>query len=110
MYVKKQMSTNSKFIEAITTAVIDEPGTSHANDALLCLQNVSFPDDTRLDLMRTSDMVTARALAHVLGFPADDEYTKPKNTALSVLSNMTINKEIKLETFRYKDNIFCKVS
>ena len=108
IYVKEQMATNANLVKAMAKLLKDEPGTLHANQLLLCLQNVSFPGSTRLNLVNTANSAILDALAHVVSRPSDSAHKNPRNTAMAVMTNMSITVECKLALFNYKSSIICE--
>lgn len=99
--VKTHMSQNNAFLTALAALLKSEPGTSPANNCLLCLQNVSFPSETRETLMNAANGVIVAALAHVIASPVDAVHKKPRETAMAVLSNMGITPACKKGLFEY---------
>mmetsp|Transcript_1149 Transcript_1149/g.2561 ORF Transcript_1149/g.2561 Transcript_1149/m.2561 type:complete len:1361 (+) Transcript_1149:214-4296(+) len=106
--VKSMMSTNSALLTAISTVCLKSPGTPLCNNVCLCLQNVSFPADTRVSLMNSANGCIVDGLTHVVSSPIDADHKTPRETSLAVLSNMAITPECKKGLFLYKDGKLLK--
>ncbi|GMH64615.1 hypothetical protein TrST_g10092 [Triparma strigata] len=100
--VKVAMSQNNELLTGLAALLKSEPGTPYATNALLCLQNVSFPADTRETLMNAANGVIVEAISHVISSPVDAAHKKPRETAMAVLSNMGITPACKKGLFEYR--------
>ena len=106
--VKTKMSTNGPFLKAAAKAITDQPGTTATNQVGLCLQNVSFPAHTRVNMMKAENYVIVDALATVVASPCDTAHKNPRNTCMAVLSNMGIAPECKKGLFEYQSGKILK--
>ncbi|GMI07805.1 hypothetical protein TrVE_jg6401 [Triparma verrucosa] len=106
--VKTLMSQNSPLLTAISTILLTIPDTPIANNCCLCLQNVSFPAETRETLLNINGGKIVEGLAHVVSCPATDAHQKSRETALAVLSNMAITPACKHGLFEFQSGKLIK--
>lgn len=70
--MKTLMSQNGPLLTAISSVLLSVPGTPIANNCCLCLQNVSFPAETRETLLNINAGKVVEGLTHVVSCPADE--------------------------------------
>ncbi|GMI17465.1 hypothetical protein TrLO_g3639 [Triparma laevis f. longispina] len=106
--VKTLMSQNGSLLTAISSVLLSVPGTPIANNCCLCLQNVSFPAETRETLLNINAGKVVEGLTHVVSCPADEAHQKTRETALAVLSNMAITSTCKAGLFEFQSGRLMK--
>lgn len=102
------MSKNSDFLEACAAVFQTIPGNAICTNCLLTLQNVSFPESTRTTLLNYNENKIISALAHVINCPADEDHKQSRETAILVLSNLSISAECKPGLAKLQQGVLLK--
>ena len=75
---QSMMCTHTPLLTAISSVCLTSPGTPFCNNVCLCLQNVSFPSDTRVSLMTAGEGCVVDGLMQVVSSPVDADHKTPR--------------------------------